>query len=256
MCRSCRPDRWRRRRRVLTMLTRSQGSDGTAYSSSRSASVRSLSCRTSTDHVDRSRQAPRAGTIDSRDPETHHPVLHAVRRVVVVDLAVAQVVQLAPARRSRRRWPTAPCEVHVDRRPARPRATRRVPRRRPRPVRRSGRAPSRCASPSRCRRRGTTARRRRRSLVVEQVRRHPGALRVGQHGDLLAQPGHGVERHGAELRDRVLDPGVLRQQREHAGHQHHPRHCSPRIARCGSRRPAMVLTMSTVCRVSTTSCTR
>src|SRR5688572_31408654 len=57
--------------------------------------------------------------------------------------------------------------------------------------------------------------------------------------------------------------GVLREQREHAWHQNHlpvvetaETHCSPLIARAGGRRPAIVQTMSTTCRVSTTSCTR
>ena len=45
---------------------------------------------------------------------------------------------------------------------------------------------------------------------------------------------------------------------EHPGDERdgRPGHCSPLMARCGGRRPAIDRTMSTTCRVSTTSCTR
>ena len=82
------------------------------------------------------------------------------------------------------------------------------------------------------------------------------ALGVGEHRDLRAEPADRVEARLAQLGDRVLEAGVLGEQREHARDQHDPGHWSPRIARCGGRRPAIVHTMSTVCRVSTTSCTR
>ena len=61
----------------------------------------------------------------------------------------------------------------------------------------------------------------------------------------------------ATRRDRVLERGMAWQQGAYAGHQRDGKaHCSPLIARSGGRRPAIDHTMSTVCRVSMTWCTR
>ena len=73
----------------------------------------------------------------------------------------------------------------------------------------------------------------------------PSYLVVGNHLDRVGQPRDGREARGPEVDDRVLEAGVLGQEREHARHQHHPRHWSPRIARRGGRRPAIDHTMST-----------
>ena len=54
----------------------------------------------------------------------------------------------------------------------------------------------------------------------------------------------------------VVVPSTLALLPEYAGDEHHARHWSPGIARRGGRRPAIDDTMSTVCRVSTTSWTR
>ena len=72
----------------------------------------------------------------------------------------------------------------------------------------------------------------------------------------LDQPRHSRAAGRPQLGHRVLEAGVLRQQRERPRHEDHPAHCSPRIARRGGRRPAIDDTMSTTCRVSTTSWTR
>ena len=86
-----------------------------------------------------------------------------------------------------------------------------------------------------------------------------GALGVGQHRDLAAQPGR--PRRGPRPAARRPGPRSRRtpaaaRARRAPGRPGHGAHWSPRIARCGGRRPAMVLTMSTVCRVSTTWWTR
>ena len=88
------------------------------------------------------------------------------------------------------------------------------------------------------------------------MRGDPLGLVVAEHGHVCAQPADRVEDDRPQVGDRVLEAGVLREEGQHRRRQDDPGHCSPRIARRGSRRPAMLLTMSTVCRVSTTSWTR
>ena len=87
---------------------------------------------------------------------------------------------------------------------------------------------------------------------------HPAPWRVRHHRHRALEPADGRPARRPQLGHRVAQPGVRRQQRRHPRHQHHPRraHASPRIARAGGRRPAIEDTMSTTCRVSTTSCTR
>ena len=155
----------------------------------------------------------------------HHPVLNAERVVVVVDPLAARG-RAPPAQLDDRVdvGPELARQVEVDRRPSRARArgSGRGRRRTPRPARRGGRAPSRCGGRCRCRRRGTTARRRRGSVDASRCAATRRTLRVGEHRDVGARASRPRRGRRPAARRRVVDPGVLRQQRERAGHQHHP----------------------------------
>ena len=237
---------------VLTMLTRSHGAVGRGVQLVQVCSSPSVACETA-----------------RQDPHTHRITQYCTPNgvVVVVDLGRPGVGH-GPAelddRRDRGEQLAGQRLVHLE--PPAPAAEPRARHRTPRPARRSGpgafsvrRAlpfPTTryaCLAVVEPRPRGRACRNHRN---LEQVLGHPHPLRIGQHRHLGPEPADRLQTRGPQLGDRVLDPGVLRQQREHAGHEHDARHCSPRIARRGSRRPAMVLTMSTVCRVSTTSWTR
>ena len=179
--------------------------------------------------------------------------------VVVVDLRAPEVGQRPGLDDRVDVGPQVARQVEVDRRTdsrARPRGSGRGRRRTPPPVRRGGRGPSRCAERCRCRRRGTTGRRPRGWSTPAGGRRR-GALGVGEHGHVGAQPADRLER----TRPGGRRPGP-RSRRTRAAARARPAPAprgvtaapgSPAAAGGG---PAIVQTMSTVCRVSTTSCTR
>ena len=215
---------------------------------------------------------PRVGqahrfTVRSLRGPADHPVLHAERVVVVVDLHRARGPAPSPARRSRRR------SAHSSRASSRSMAARasdrRSSRQRPRSASNAAARSSRCpgafsvrrALPlpttrydgsSRRRSRGSAEPRRagaRRparpassaSTVTVRARATPTAVAAGR----------------PQVGDRVLEARRTRGSSASApGTRTTRRHWSPRIARRGGRRPAIDHTMSTTCRVSTTSWTR